>query len=202
VRLNHEEAVESVEQLRPFIEFAKTAGMDGVGWSRDCRICGEDPWDIHRQDIVDICLLMGEAPGFVSKVWGVAADDMFRHRTHFINAFWSYGMGGRVASDGHWVTFPKDGTEEQRFTWYRGQAQLLAFQASKAKDLKEVRNNLKLAMDCDKALAVLAREPKDMKRALDLSPDQAARIEDAEKRRHQAMLDNLTPATKVESGET
>jgi hypothetical protein len=197
VVLNHEEAVDSMRQLRPFIEFAKTAGMSGVGFEKECPVCGENGMDIDRQDIIDICLLIGEGPKKTGILWGVPPEKIFWHRQHLFRAFWTYGIGGRVASDGHWLNFPKNGTEEERFNFYRGQFQLLAWRAQRANDPKEVRNNLVQAMACDKALTVLAREPRDMKRALQIPDDQMQRIEEAEEKRRLAMLENFPDATKV-----
>jgi hypothetical protein len=196
--LAFDEALDCVKQIKPFIEYSRKAGMKGLGWAPQCAICGDvDPLDENMQETISVRLLIGERPRDVAKWLGISPATVYKHRTHIIAAFWAFGVGSKIAADGHFLTFPKAGTARQRQEWHRGRFQHLAYQAQQQKDVGQERACLKEAARCD--LAIAAMEERDgewMKRALDVPPDLEAKLVDAERRAKAAIIDQR-PMVKV-----
>ena len=204
LRLTHTEAVDTMKQIEPFIEHARKAGLKGMGWHPQCGICGAAPLAAGAQETINIAMLMGqeikkladwmydgglspETPKETVRKW------FYRHRVHVLAAFWAYGLGSRVGLDGHWLSYPKEGTAQQRQEWYRGRFQYLAFQAQQDKNLREERNCLKEAAMCDRAIVVLEEQEagrRGMKGALDVPAEQEARLAEAEARLKGRLIDH------------
>lgn len=199
LKLTHEEALESLKQVAGYVEYARKFKMDGIGYSHDCPVCGDSPYDAETQEMVNMALLMGQSPQAVCQWSGFKPGIIFRHRTHLIKGFWAYGMGARIAEDGHWLTYPKDGTFQDQMKWYRGRFQYLAYQAEMGKDLREQRNCLKEAMSCDRAIELVQRlGDQDPKRALEVPEDLEAKLAEIERRRTQAVIE-ARPVVEVEA---
>lgn len=184
IRLTMDEALDSLKQINGYIEHARRTNMEGIGYSSECKICGNSDYDKEIAEQVNMALLTGQSPAQVATWTGFERGAIFRHRTHLIKGFWTFGMGAKIAADGHWLTFPKDGTFEQRIDWYRGRFQFLAYMAEQAKDYKEQRVCLRDAKDCDRAIELVQRmDAGGVKHALDVPDDVYAKIMDAERRR-------------------
>jgi hypothetical protein len=205
LRLTHAEAMDAMRQIQPFIDHARKAGLKGMGWHPLCGVCGTaTPLDLAAQGTINVALLMGQQvrqladwmhAGGLSEVLTkqLTRKWFYKHRTHVLAAFWAYGLGSRIASDGHWLSFPKDGSPIRMQEWYRGRFQYLAFQAEQEANLKEMRNCLKEAATCDRAIAILKEREEDrrgMKGALEIPPEQETRLAEAEARLKDRIIDH------------
>ena len=182
LKLGQAEAAEAWAKLKPFVAFSRKSGMSGIGWGRGCPICASKTEE--EIDAINVALMAGGVPRRVSEQFMGAANDttrraMERHRKHVVAAFWAQGMGGRIAADGFYLDYPQEGRGRDRMTWYLRKFQWLAHQAEQSADYREMRNCLKEAAACDKAIIVLDEhdeDPRKMKRALEIPADHEKRL--------------------------